>query len=252
MSGTRRASPLTPAIASQQPSVSGAKQSSISRAATEREIFKLPAFSMTILSFTAAIPHPNAHSSASQPLWKNASSDLIAAAQSRRVSGISRAASQTSARASCRAEESTRLMSSPRSRTCSEGHCGRPRCGLGELLLCERCTRRRQSVEMPRRTARLLGRLPFGMEKPAIAEPDQDRIERAGFETGFLRELITVAPRPRLVEERCEQGECLVGTLAFGFHSVIKLYICRLVAVERAFANRDVAHAARRWAQALG
>ena len=61
--------------------------------------------------------------------------------------------------------------------------------------------------------------LPLRFQQPLIAKAYQQRIERARFEAGLLRELIAVLPDARLSRHDGEQLACLRGTVWASCHA---------------------------------
>lgn len=67
--------------------------------------------------------------------------------------------------------------------------------------------------------------LPFGVEQPAIIQPHQHRIQRAGLQPRLGREVITMAPGAGVPEQDGKQGRGLVRASAVADHEVISLHI---------------------------
>jgi hypothetical protein len=86
----------------------------------------------------------------------------------------------------------------------------------------------RQSVEVAGRAALRHLLLPRSLDIPAFGEPDEDGVDRAGFQAQRPAQVVAVAPVRRLRGQRIEDGDRLWGGTAHSGHGVI-LYLDRVV-----------------------
>jgi hypothetical protein len=78
---------------------------------------------------------------------------------------------------------------------------------------------------MPGRVASDVTFLPAIFEETLFAETHQQRVERAGFETRELGQLVAVLPRRRCLQQRLEHEEALFER--FGTRGILETHICR-------------------------
>src|SRR5690606_39222349 len=84
-----------------------------------------------------------------------------------------------------------------------------------EHLLARECdTLPREPIHVTRRTPRLGGFVPAGLEQPPVGKTHQDRVQGSRFEAGFLRQIVSVTPLSRLRQQRGEDGYRLLRALA--------------------------------------
>lgn len=64
---------------------------------------------------------------------------------------------------------------------------------------------------MTRGTGRRNSREPFGFEQSVIGQTHQQRVERAGLQLRFVKQIISVPPYVRSSEKRFQNGTSLQG-----------------------------------------